>query len=491
MDYDSIIADLSSLIKEFLEVTVVFSSITFLYLYLPLALVLYFAMPSLKLKNYVLIPLSLLFYAWGEPVWVSLLLFSSIVDYFHGLYAERYRGQWQSKAALISSIVVNLGLLGFFKYAGFFLDNLNALLGTSIEMTTYNLPIGISFYTFQTLSYVFDVYSGRVKAQQSPAKLLLYVSMFPQLIAGPIVRYRDIAEEIDHRVISYEKVSQGLSRFIIGLSKKVIIANTAGALCTRFMSGLFDDLTVMGAWFGILMFSIQIYFDFSGYSDMAIGLGKIFGFTYKENFNHPYIARSATEFWRRWHISLGSFFRDYVYIPMGGNRKHYLRNLFTVWFLTGLWHGASWNFILWGLYFGLLIFIERLFLSKLFDLLPKFFSALYFYVMVLVGWVIFYFTDLGLVIAYLKIMFGLSGRALIDLPTQLIMESNVYFTVLALVLCTPLLERIYKRAKDRLDKLTVSGAHGLMTPIINIALLLIVTTLLVGDTYNPFLYFRF
>jgi alginate O-acetyltransferase complex protein AlgI len=257
------------------------------------------------------------------------------------------------------------------------------------------------------------------------------------------------------------------------------------------MSGSFDDLTVMGAWFGILMFSIQIYFDFSGYSDMAIGLGKIFGFTYKENFNHPYIARSATEFWRRWHISLGSFFRDYVYIPMGGNRKHYLRNLFTVWFLTGLWHGASWNFILWGLYFGLLIFMERLFLSKLFDLLPKIFSALYFYVMVLVGWVIFYFTDLSLVTSYLKIMFGLSGKALIDLPTQLIMESNMYFTVLALVLCTPLLERIYKRTKDTIDKLTVSGAHGLMTPIINIALLLIVTTLLVGDTYNPFLYFRF
>lgn len=469
----------------------VFSSITFLYLYLPLALLLYFAMPSLNLKNYVLIPLSLFFYAWGEPVWVSLLLFSSIVDYFHGLYAQRYRGQWQSKVALVSSIVVNLGLLGFFKYANFFLDTLSTLLGTSIEMTPYNLPIGISFYTFQTLSYVFDVYSGRVKAQQSPAKLLLYVSMFPQLIAGPIVRYRDIAKEIDHRVISYEKVSQGLSRFIIGLSKKVIIANTAGALCNRFMSGPFDTLTVIGAWFGILMFAIQIYFDFSGYSDMAIGLGRVFGFTYKENFNHPYIARSATEFWRRWHMSLGSFFRDYVYIPMGGNRTHYLRNLFTVWFLTGLWHGASWNFILWGLYFGTLIFMERLFLSKIFDCLPKVFSRLYFYIMVLVGWVIFYFTDLSLAITYLKVMFGLSGRAIIDLPTQLTLEGHVYFTLLALILCTPLLQTIYRKVQTAQNTFSVFGANRLITPIMNMLLLLIVTTLLIGDTYNPFLYFRF
>lgn len=473
----------------------IFSSITFLYLYLPLALLLYFAMPSIKLKNAILIPLSLFFYAWGEPIWVSLLIFSSFVDYIHGLIAEKYRGFWLSKAALVSSLVINLGLLGFFKYAGFLLENINALLDTSFTMTTYNLPIGISFYTFQTLSYVFDVYTGRVKAQRSPAKLLLYVSMFPQLIAGPIVRYRDIAAEIDKRIISSEKVSAGLSRFVLGLGKKVIIANTAGALCSQLMNSSLGELSIIGAWFGILMFALQIYFDFSGYSDMAIGLGKIFGFTYKENFNHPYIANSATEFWRRWHISLGSFFRDYVYIPLGGNKRYYVRNLFTVWFLTGLWHGASWNFILWGLYFGLLIFIERLFLSKFFEALPKIIGYLYFYVIVLVGWVFFYYTDLSIAVAYLKLMFGLSGQPMMDLTSQLLIEKNIYFTLLACILCTPIkalfINPFNNRGRKSNDQSNNKSTFQWITPIVNIALLLIVTSLLVGDTYNPFLYFRF
>lgn len=470
----------------------VFSSITFLYLFLPIALIVYFCAKKIEHKNYILIALSLSFYAWGEPVWVSLLLFSSLVDYCHGLIAEKYRGHWKGRAALISSLVVNLGLLGFFKYAGFFIDNINALTGSELLFKGYNLPIGISFYTFQTLSYVFDVYMGRVEAQKSPSKLLLYVSMFPQLIAGPIVRYRDIAKEIDHRIITTQSVSQGINRFVIGLSKKVMIANIAGEISELFLINGLDDLTVTGAWFGILMFAIQIYFDFSGYSDMAIGLGKIFGFTYKENFNHPYIATSATDFWRRWHISLGSFFRDYVYIPLGGNRRYYLRNLFAVWFLTGLWHGASWNFILWGVYFGVLILLERTLLKGVFEYLPKAIHHLYFIVIVLVGWVFFYFTDLSVASHYLKVMFGLAQAPFIDLQTQIHIRTNLYFTAIALALCTPALALIIGKLKDFYNGLTLKLPHSdYFTPLVNIVLLMVVTALLVGQTYNPFLYYRF
>ncbi len=470
----------------------VFSSITFLYLFLPIALIVYFAAKKIEHKNYILIALSLTFYAWGEPVWVSLLLFSSFVDYFHGLIAEKYRGHWKSKAALISSLAVNLGLLGFFKYAGFFVDNINALTGSQLVFKGYNLPIGISFYTFQTLSYVFDVYLGRVDAQKSPSKLLLYVSMFPQLIAGPIVRYRDIAKEIDHRIITTHAVSQGINRFVIGLSKKVMIANIAGEISDIFLLNGLDSLTISGAWFGILMFAIQIYFDFSGYSDMAIGLGKIFGFTYKENFNHPYIATSASDFWRRWHISLGSFFRDYVYIPLGGNKSYYLRNLFAVWFLTGLWHGASWNFVLWGVYFGVLIFLERTLFKKLFDYLPKVLHHVYFVVIVLVGWVFFYFTDLEVALSYLKVMFALDNVPFIDLQTQIHLTNNLYFTLMALTLCTPILPWGIDKAKIAYNEISKDILHSdYFVPLINIALLLTVTALLVGQTYNPFLYFRF
>ncbi|MTI48915.1 MAG: MBOAT family protein [Firmicutes bacterium] len=470
----------------------VFSSLTFLYLFLPLSLILYFSIKNIKYKNYILIFISLTFYAWGEPVWVSLLLFSSFVDYFHGLIAEKHRDNWKGKGAVISSLIVNLGLLGFFKYSGFIMDNFNMLTNLNIETHAFNLPIGISFYTFQTISYVIDVYRDKIPAQRSPFKLLLYVSMFPQLIAGPIVRYTDIAKQIDNRKITSRSFSKGINRFIIGLSKKVIIANIAGELSDKFLGGTMMEYTVAGAWFGIFMFAIQIYFDFSGYSDMAIGLGKILGFDYKENFNYPYISKSASEFWRRWHISLGSFFRDYVYIPLGGNRKHYIRNLLIVWFLTGLWHGASWNFVLWGLYFGILILIERVFLSNLLNKLPKIFSTFYFVIIVLVGWVFFYFTNLSDALNILKIMFGLGNFDLINLETKIYIMNNLYFAIIAIVLSTPIIKNlvksfaIYVKNSD-----TLNFDPSYIRTIVNAGLLLLSTALLVGQTYNPFLYFRF
>lgn len=470
----------------------VFSSLTFLYLFLPISLILYFSVKNIKYKNYFLILISLTFYAWGEPIWVSLLLFSSFVDYFHGLIAEKYRGSWQSKATIVSSLAVNIGLLGFFKYSGFIIDNFNTLTNLNIEIHQFSLPIGISFYTFQTISYVIDVYRDKVPAQRSPLKLLLYVSMFPQLIAGPIVRYKDIAKQIDNRRITPRSISKGVNRFILGLSNKVLIANVAGELSETFLNGGMTDLTVIGAWFGIFMFAIQIYFDFSGYSDMAIGLGRILGFTYKENFNYPYISKSATEFWRRWHISLGSFFKDYVYIPLGGNRKFYIRNLMIVWFLTGLWHGASWNFVIWGLYFGLLIFIERTFLSKLLNKLPSIVAFGYFVAIVLIGWVFFYYTDLQIAFHTLGIMFGLGDSTLINLETKIYIMNNLYFTILAIILSTPLLKKIvYKFACYFKNSKSINIEIDYVRPILNVCLLLIATALLVGQTYNPFLYFRF
>lgn len=339
----------------------VFSNTLFLYLFLPINLILYYAVKSRKWENFILIIFSLAFYAWGEPVWIFLLIFSSLVDYGHGLFIEKYRGTKLAKIGLLSSICINLGLLITFKYSAFLYENLNNIFNLSLEIPKFSLPIGISFYTFQTLSYTVDVYKGEVKAQKHFSKFLMYVSLYHQLVAGPIVRYSDVEEEIESRVTTVENFSSGISRFTIGLAKKVLIANVAGQFVTQYMNSDLSSITVLEAWFGIAMFTIQIYFDFSGYSDMAIGLGKMFGFTYMENFNYPYISKSATEFWRRWHISLGSFFRDYVYIPLGGNRKNMIFNLFVVWFLTGIWHGASWNFILWGLYFGILVYLEKRF----------------------------------------------------------------------------------------------------------------------------------
>ncbi len=400
----------------------VFSSLFFLCVFLPLNLALYYVVKNRAFRNWLLVISSLIFYAWGEPVWVALLVFSTLFDYFNALVVERNRDNWKGRAALAVSIAGNLLILGFFKYAGFIADNLNRLLGTELQIAAFGLPIGISFYTFQTISYVVDVYRGETEAQPSFLKLLLFVSLFHQLVAGPIVRYKDIAAEIEHRVETPEQFHDGVSRFIVGLGKKVLIANTAGNICESFLGVDYARLPVTGAWLGIFLFALQIYFDFSGYSDMAIGLGRMFGFTYKENFNYPYISRSATEFWRRWHISLGSFFRDYVYIPLGGNRRHYIGNLFVVWSLTGLWHGASWNFVLWGLYYFVLIVLEKKFLLQVFAKLPAIVSRLYLWTAVLVGWVLFYHVDLGEALEFLGIMFGIKASAFSGPEVAILLE---------------------------------------------------------------------
>ncbi|NPV90917.1 MAG: MBOAT family protein [Firmicutes bacterium] len=464
----------------------VFSSLIFLYLFLPLVLVFHFGLKKQTYRDWVLIVSSLLFYAWGEPVWVVLLIFTSVFDYLNGIIAENYRGRWPSKAALVASIAVNLLLLGFFKYSGFLASNLNQAFDLNLPYKEYGLPIGISFYAFQSISYVIDVYRGEVAAQRSLGKVLLYVSLFHHLVAGPIIRYRDIAREIEQRTITSGTFIEGINRFAVGLGKKVLIANTAGEIADVFLKGSPADLSVLGAWFGVVLFTLQIYFDFSGYSDMAIGLGKMFGFNYKENFNYPYIATSATEFWRRWHISLSSFFRDYVYIPLGGNLKNGIRNLLIVWFLTGLWHGASWNFIFWGLYYGALIMLERVFLQRLLDRFPRWLSHAYLLLAVVVGWELFYFTDLSKAGQVLGVMAGIAGRPLLDINFSYYFTHNLFFLILAVVGCTPALRVIGQKLES-----SFPGRLDAARPAVNLALLLVSTVFLVGKTYNPFLYFRF
>lgn len=466
----------------------VFSSLFFLYVFLPLNLILYFATKNRGIRNMVLILFSMFFYTWGEPVWITLLLFSATIDYFHGLIIEKNRGKIGAKLAVVSSLVLNLGLLAVFKYSGFIMENVNALLGTSFSVPAFALPIGISFYTFQTISYTVDVYREKVKAQRNYGNFLMYVSLYAQLVAGPIVRYADIANEVDNRHESVEDISRGITRFIVGLTKKVFIANTAGALADSFLLGDLTSRSTMAVWFGVIMYALQIYYDFSGYSDMAIGIGRIFGFHFPENFNYPYISRSATEFWRRWHISLGSFFRDYLYIPLGGNRRHEYLNLFIVWFLTGLWHGASWNFILWGIWFGILIAIERLFLNRILDKLPAFIGHVYLIFAALFGWVLFYFTNLSDVLSCFKVMFGMAGTGLTDLGLEITLSSNIFWLVIAIVFCLPIVPWV-KGLLEKREKLSLFVDY-LSIPA-NVVMLAVNTALLVGQNYNAFLYFRF
>ncbi|MEG2203935.1 MAG: MBOAT family O-acyltransferase [Oscillospiraceae bacterium] len=437
----------------------------------------------------VLIAFSMFFYAWGEPIWISLLLFSAAIDYVHGLVIEKYRGRLGAKLAVASSLVLNLGLLGIFKYSGFLYSTLNSLFGLQLNVPAFALPIGISFYTFQTISYTIDVYRGDAEPQHSFAEFLMYVSLYFQLVAGPIVRYRDVAVEINHRHETVEELSRGFNRFCIGLGKKVLIANTAGRLAAPYLDGQLASLTTLGAWFGIILFALQIYYDFSGYSDMAIGLGWIFGFHFLENFNYPYVARSATEFWRRWHISLGSFFRDYLYIPLGGNRRHQYLNLLITWFATGLWHGASWNFVLWGLFYGALIMLERLIGLKRVEGIWRPVGHLYLILAMLFGWVLFYFTDLSAGIGYMGRMLGLGGGAWYDLRTIIDIANNVLWLLLALVFCAPVI-RWLGGLREQLSADKQRVLQGLC-PIFNLVLLLLCTAMLVGQSYNPFLYYRF
>lgn len=471
----------------------VFSNLFFIYLFLPLNLILYYAVPNKTWKNVVLLLFSLFFYSWGEPVWVFLLMLTAFLDYTWAKCIEYFNltgQQRRKKIALIASLVFDLGMLGVFKYSGFVVENINLLTGLSLPVPQIALPIGISFYTFQTISYVLDVYRGQVAAQKRYYKYLMYLSSYHQLVAGPIVRYSDVAAEIENRTVSAQDFSEGITRFCLGLTKKVVVANVAGSLAGNYLDADLASLSVAGAWFGVLLYTLQIYYDFSAYSDMAIGLGRMFGFHYHQNFNYPYIAKSVTEFWRRWHISLSSFFRDYVYIPLGGKYRHQIFNICVVWFLTGLWHGASWNFILWGVFYGALLIVEKLGLLKVLEKIPSVFSHLYLLFLTLIGWTIFYTTDLGKLGGYFAVMFGLSGNALSDPQLSITFMNNLFWLIAAVLFCMPITQLVKRWAQAQRSE-GVRAGISIVNAIMNVMLLFVCTAMLVGDSYNPFLYFRF
>lgn len=487
----------------------VFSDLFFIYVFLPAAAICYalgrcgdhsrmrrlreYGQPRIRCEcpysNAVLIIFSLIFYAWGEPIYVALMIVSVFMNYVVGVFIDG--GRHKSKAALIVGLILNIGIIAVFKYADFLAETLNAV-GVPVPKPGIALPIGISFFTFQSISYIIDVYRGQVRAQKDFFSLLLYISMFPQLIAGPIVRYSTISAEINRRSISMHDLAEGSFRFLVGLGKKVILANQLGELSAAFLDGDFASLSAGGAWIGILAYTMQIYFDFSGYSDMAIGMGRCMGFHFDENFNYPYVTRTITEFWRRWHISLGSFFRDYVYIPMGGNRRHQPLNILVVWFLTGLWHGASWNFVLWGLYFGAIIMLEKYTIVKIQDRIPGFILHIYSLFIIVFGWVIFYFTDISRMGGFIGILFG-GGASGWNLVAQNELTGNLWLIIAGIVCCLPIgkgIRSIYEKAAYDGS----AGAEVLLTgakTLCAAALLVSCTLLLIGSTTNPFLYLRF
>ena len=472
----------------------VFSSVTFLTIFMPFTILLYFV-PNIfrkaristfavKYKNLLLLAVSLLFYAWGEPRNIVLMLLSIIFNFTVALHMDLYeQGKTNRKLLMALALVFNLGLLAFFKYSGFVADNVSSIFGFTSSYVSPVLPIGISFYTFQILSYVIDVYRKRCEVQKSITDFALYISMFPQLIAGPIVQYSQIEKELKNRAESFSKVSEGLFRFIVGLFKKTVLANSCGAVFDEIISGGVGNLSSALSWTGIIFYAFQIYFDFGGYSDMAIGLGGIFGFTFPQNFNHPYIATSITDFWRRWHITLSSWFRDYVYIPLGGNRCSKIRhvfNLFVVWSLTGLWHGASWNFILWGVYYFVLLTLEKYVLNKVIDKLPVILRRLITFVLVLFGWVLFSMTDLSEVLGYFMSLFGING--IYSSGDFYIIGSNFSMALIAGVISTGVFSFSTENEKN---------AVKILRYLLALVLLVISIIFLIGDTYNPFLYFRF
>ncbi len=464
-----------------------FSSIPFLYFFLPCVLLLYFVVPKC-LKNTVLMFVSLFFYAWGEPKYVVLMAATILLNYVFGLLIEKFKGKVLSKIFVIASVAVDLASLGYFKYADFFIENFNAATGLSVPLLSIALPIGISFYTFQILSYTVDVYRGDVPAQKNPISLAAYVTMFPQLIAGPIVRYSDIEKQLNSRTHSFEKFSLGVRRFVVGLAKKILIANTLGELCDIFRAT--DEKAVLYYWLYAVAFSLHIYFDFSGYSDMAIGLGKMLGFDFLENFNYPFISSSITEFWRRWHMSLGSWFRDYVYIPMGGNRVSKIRwffNIFVVWMLTGFWHGAAWNFIVWGLFFAVLLVLEKLFLLD-FIKKTRVIKRIYIALAVLISFVIFNAADMSEAFSYIGSMFGAGNLPLINAEMLYYLKSYAVVLVIALIGSTPLIKNTALKLENS-QKL--GKAVKVLEPVVIVALMVVMTAYLVDGSFNPFLYFRF
>ena len=494
----------------------VFSSLFFIFAFLPLNLLLYYPVKNTAVRNAVMLVFSLVFYAWGEPKYVLLLVAMSFIDWLMSLAVEKYKAvsKGKAKAALVAACVADIGLLGVFKYGNFFQENLQALTGMPDVITNIALPIGISFYTFQLLTYVVDVYRDVVKAEKNFFNVLLYASLFHQCVAGPIVRYKDIAQQIKCRTINTNGISRGIIRFSAGLAKKALLANSCGALADTMLlsdataadlSALSANIQVLSSrpasalWLGMLFYMLQIYLDFSAYSDMAIGMGQMTGFHYKENFDYPYCSCSITEFWRRWHISLGSFFRDYVYIPLGGNRKGLPRtiiNLLITWLLTGFWHGASWNYVLWGLYYFMFLAIEKLFLGKVFEKLPKVLkpiSNIYTLVVVFFGWVLFKFERLPLLWTALKGMFCMNQNSFTNYEANVMLKSNIFLLIVACIACVPV-SRLVKKAITALAKKFGNGGATfgwLITAVYPCVMLALSTAALVGNSYNPFLYFQF
>ena len=473
----------------------VFSSLLFLFRFLPLFLVLYFAAPK-RLRNAILFIGSLIFYGWGEPVYISLLLFSTLVDFIHGQLVGKFKDKGNLTAAkwvVASSAIINLALLIVFKYTDFFIRSFNELTGSSVPLLGLALPIGISFYTFQTMSYTIDVYRGEAPVQNNLISFGAYVSMFPQLIAGPIVRYQDIALELNNRQENLHQFALGIRYFIIGLGKKVLLANQTGALWTEISAILPEERSILMVWMGILAFSFQIYFDFSGYSDMAVGMGHMLGFRFPDNFRYPYISKSITEFWRRWHISLGTWFREYVYIPLGGNRNGTLlqiRNILIVWLLTGIWHGANLNFLLWGLYFGVLLLLEKFVFKKWLERLPGWIQHGYACLLVIFGWVLFAFEDMNAGFAYLIQMLGGAGLSFCNERTLFLLCGNLILLLASAIGSTPLPAKAARLlSPDGQTRFQTAGK--ILEPLFLGLVLFLSVAYLVDATYNPFLYFRF
>ncbi len=486
----------------------VFSSLLFIFAFLPICLAVYSLCRNNIAKNIVLLIFSLIFYTWGEPVYILLLITMTFCDWVAGILLDRVNTQSTRKLILVLACIINLGLIGVFKYTGFVLTNVQSIFGVPEIIPKIILPIGISFYTFQLLSYVVDVYRKEVPYQKNFFWLLLYSSLFHQCIAGPIVRYKDVQYDILNRRVNYREIADGITRFCVGLGKKVLIANTCGSLAdTLLVSDSFIASTpaqalaelssrpALGLWFGMLFYMLQIYLDFSAYSDIAIGMVLMTGFHFKENFNYPYTAKSVTDFWRRWHISLSSFFRDYVYIPLGGNRKGAFktyRNLLIVWFLTGLWHGASWNFVLWGLFFFVFLCIEKLGLSRLLEKIPAVFSRAYLLIVVYFGWILFRFSDFEFIPVILKGLFCRNNNGFIDFEIKTLLLGNVFFIIVAIISTTPIVKLISEKLKNK-----ASGSKGAMAVLtalnifLPLSLLILSAISLVGDSYNPFIYFQF
>lgn len=465
----------------------VFSSTIFLCVYLPLVLLGYYICPK-KGRNLFLLIASLVFYAWGEPKYVFLMIFSILVNYIFGRLMDKNReNKKRLKLMLVLSVVIDLGLLSVFKYTDFIITNVNAIFGSSFDLLKIALPIGISFYTFQAMSYTIDVYRNDVRVQKNLIDFGMYITMFPQLIAGPIVRYADVQDQLADRSVTTADFSEGIMRFVVGLGKKVLLANQMGAVWSEIYA-LGGDVSALMAWTGAIAYTFQIYFDFSGYSDMAIGLGRMFGFKFPENFRYPYQSVSITDFWRRWHITLSTWFKEYLYIPLGGNRRGLARqalNLLIVWSLTGFWHGAGWNFVMWGLYYFVILFIEKLFLLKALDKLPKFFRHVYALLLIIIGWVIFASDDVSVLLPYLGSMFGANGAiGGMDVYTLL---TKAVLLIICCIASTELPKKLFLSAAGAMNE----KAAFTLKSVLMIALLALSMILLIGDSYNPFLYFRF